>query len=200
MTERPEDEPTAPIIRDKRRIDPVTGQVREVAGQPATSPTGDVGSADQEARVLDTDLTALEAQLGERTADVQRVHAEYANYRKRVERDRELVRDQATASVLAELLTVLDDIDRARGHGEVVGGFKAVADSLESSVTKLGLDKYGEVGDPFDPTIHEALTHTQSADVSETTCVQVFQPGYRFAGRVVRPARVAVADPLPTTP
>jgi molecular chaperone GrpE len=142
-------------------------------------------------------VASLQQQLIERTADVQRIQAEYANYRKRVERDRHLVREQATASVLAELLTVLDDIERAKEHGEVVGGFKAVADSLDSAVTKLGLERYGEVGDPFDPVIHEALTHTESPDVSETTCVEIFQPGYRFAGRVIRPARVAVADPAP---
>jgi len=195
-------EHTGPVVRDKRRIDPVTGEVREVAGTPATSasstdadPSASLAGQEQMAGTLDADLAALEEQLTERTADVQRVHAEYANYRKRVDRDRELVREQATASVLAELLTVLDDIERAREHGEVVGGFKAVADSLESAVTKLGLERFGDVGDPFDPVIHEALTHTESAEVSETTCVQIFQPGYRFAGRVIRPARVAVADP-----
>ena len=105
------------------------------------------------------------------------------------------MREQSTAAVLAELLTVLDDIDRAKEHGEVVGGFKAVADSFEASVTKLGLEKFGQPGEPFDPVIHEALTHTTLPDVEETTCVQVFQPGYRFAGRLIRPARVAVADP-----
>jgi len=190
--------PPTPIVRDKRRIDPVTGEVRKVAGTPATSPAP--GSPAAEAPLTETpdaDVAALKQQLVERTADVQRIQAEYANYRKRVERDRDFVREQASAAVLAELLTVLDDIERAKEHGEVVGGFKAVADSLESAVTKLGLERYGEVGDPFDPVIHEALTHTESPDVSETTCVEIFQPGYRFAGRVIRPARVGVADPAP---
>jgi molecular chaperone GrpE len=189
-------EPTRPVVRDKRRIDPLTGEVREAAGQPAASPVNDAMAAEEEAaQLVDTDLSSLEAQLTERTADVQRVHAEYANYRKRVERDRELVREQSTAAVLSELLTVLDDIDRAKEHGEVVGGFKAVADSLEASVAKLGLERFGEPGEPFDPMIHEALTHATSPEVTETTCVQVFQPGYRFASRLIRPARVAVADP-----
>jgi molecular chaperone GrpE len=198
VSEREPDESTGPVVRDKRRIDPVTGQVREVAGRPASSPADDaLAGEERAAQLVDADLSALEAELSERTADVQRVHAEYANYRKRVERDRETVREQATAAVLAELLTVLDDIDRAKEHGEVVGGFKAVAESLEGAVTKLGLEQFGRVGDQFDPTVHEALTHTVSSDVEQTTCVEVFAPGYRFAGRLIRAARVAVADPTP---
>jgi molecular chaperone GrpE len=186
-----------PVIRDKRRIDPQTGQVREVATDSAATSPADAALAEEQAAaaVVETDLSALEAELAERTADVQRVHAEYANYRKRVDRDRELVRDQATAAVMAELLTVLDDIDRAREHDELNGGFKSVAEALEATVDKLGLEKYGQPGEPFDPTVHEALTHTEDESVTETTCVAVFQPGYRFAGRVLRPARVAVADP-----
>jgi molecular chaperone GrpE len=184
-----------PIVRDKRRIDPVTGQVREVAAPAAASPADVFAAEEAAAAEVETDLTALESELAERTADVQRVHAEYANYRKRVDRDRELVRDQASAGVLAELLTVLDDIDRARDHDELTGGFKSVAEALEAVVDKLGLQKYGSAGDPFDPTVHEALTHTEDASVTETTCVAVLQPGYRYAGRVLRPARVAVADP-----
>jgi molecular chaperone GrpE len=185
----PESEREGPVIRDKRRIDPETGEVREAVARAAAAAPDEVGQQ------LEGDLTALEAELAERTADVQRVHAEYANYRKRVDRDREAVRDQATAAVLTELLTVLDDIDRARSHDELSGGFKSVAEALEVTVTKLGLEKYGDAGDPFDPTIHEALTHHEDASVTETTCVDVFQPGYRFGGRVLRPARVAVADP-----
>lgn len=201
MTEQDADEPTGPVIRDKRRIDPLTGQVREAAGTSAVSPADEaIAAEEQAAQLVEADLASLEAQLTERTSDVQRVHAEYANYRKRVERDRDLVREQSTAAVLAELLTVLDDIDRAKEHGEVVGGFKAVAESLESSVSKLGLERFGEPGEAFDPVMHEALTHSVSADVTETTCVQVFQPGYRFSGRLIRPARVAVADPETPAP
>jgi molecular chaperone GrpE len=195
----PEEQPVGPVVRDRRRIDPETGQVRrpqpdDVAADVAEA-TSAVAAEEVEARQVDDELSALERELRERTEDVQRVHAEYANYRKRVDRDRELVREQATGAVLSELLTVLDDIERARDHDELVGGFKSVGEALEAVVGKLGLEKYGVPGEPFDPTVHEALTHTLSADVTEATCVQVYQPGYRFAGRVLRPARVAVAEP-----
>jgi molecular chaperone GrpE len=135
------------------------------------------------------------AMLAERTADLQRVQAEYANYRKRVERDRVAVREHALASVVAELLPVLDDIGRAREHDELTGGFKAVADALESAVSKLGLTMFGEAGEPFDPNVHEALMHSYSPDVTEPTCVQILQPGYKVGERILRPARVAVAEP-----
>jgi molecular chaperone GrpE len=134
-------------------------------------------------------------QLAERTADLQRLQAEYANYRKRVDRDRQAVREQALANVLSELLPALDDIGRARDHGELTGGFKSVAESLEAAVAKLGLISYGEDGDPFDPTVHEALMHSYSADVTEPTCVRILQPGYQVGDRILRPARVAVAEP-----
>jgi molecular chaperone GrpE len=136
-----------------------------------------------------------EARLAERTADLQRLQAEYANYRKRVDRDRAVVREQAVANALTGLLPVMDAIDQAREHGELSGGFKSVADSLASALTKLGLVAYGEKGDPFDPKIHEALTSTYSPDVTEDTCVEIFQPGYKVGERILRPARVAVAAP-----
>jgi molecular chaperone GrpE len=137
----------------------------------------------------------LEAQLAERTADLQRLQAEYANYRKRVDRDRAAVREQAVASTLAGLLPVLDAIDQAREHGELSGGFKSVADSLQAALGRLGLVTYGEKDDPFDPKIHEALTHSYSSDVTEDTCVEILQPGYKVGERILRPARVAVAEP-----
>jgi molecular chaperone GrpE len=137
----------------------------------------------------------FEAQLAERTADLQRLQAEYANYRKRVDRDRAAVREQAVAVTLAGLLPALDAIDQAREHGELSGGFKSVADSLQAALGRLGLVTYGEKGDPFDPKIHEALTHSYSSDVAEDTCVEILQPGYKVAERILRPARVAVAEP-----
>jgi molecular chaperone GrpE len=137
----------------------------------------------------------LQTQLAERTADLQRLQAEYANYRKRVDRDRATVREHAVAATLSELLPVLDAIGQAREHGELSGGFKSVADSLQAAVGKLGLVSYGQRGDAFDPKIHEALTHTYSADVTEDTCVEIFQPGYKVGERILRPARVAVAAP-----
>jgi molecular chaperone GrpE len=135
------------------------------------------------------------AQLAERTADLQRLQAEYANYRKRVDRDRAAVREQAVVGTLSGLLPVLDAIGQARDHGELSGGFKSVADSLQAALGRLGLVSYGEKGDPFDPKIHEALTHSYSPDVTEDTCVEILQPGYKVGDRILRPARVAVAEP-----
>jgi molecular chaperone GrpE len=137
----------------------------------------------------------LRTELAERTADLQRLQAEYANYRKRVDRDRATVREHAIAGALTELLPVLDAIGQAREHGELSGGFKSVADSLQAALTKLGLVSYGQRGDAFDPKIHEALMHSYSPDVTEDTCVEVLQPGYRVGERILRPARVAVAEP-----
>ena len=129
------------------------------------------------------------------TADLQRLQAEYSNYRKRVERDRAVASEIAIAAVLSELLATLDDIDRAAEHGELTGGFKSVADQLINTTTKLGLEKYGEDGDEFDPQIHEALMHETSAEVTVPTASKILQPGYKFKERVLRPARVAVTDP-----
>ena len=129
------------------------------------------------------------------TADLQRLQAEYANYRKRVERDRAVAGEIAVAGVLSELLSTLDDIERAAQHGELAGGFKSVSDQLIATTTKLGLEKYGQDGDEFDPQIHEALMHETSADVTVATASKILQPGYKFKERVLRPARVAVTDP-----
>ena len=129
------------------------------------------------------------------TADLQRLQAEYANYRKRVDRDRITAHEISTSLVVAELLPVLDDIARAEEHGELTGGFKAVADQLINITTKLGLTKFADVNVAFDPQIHEALMHSTSPDVTETTATQILQPGYKFKDRVIRPARVAVTDP-----
>ena len=109
------------------------------------------------------------------TADLQRLQAEYANYRKRVERDRLVSSEMATAAVLTELLATLDDIDRASQHGELTGGFKAVADQLASLTNRFGLEKYGTDGDAFDPQIHEALMHDTSADVAVPTASKILK-------------------------
>jgi molecular chaperone GrpE len=210
---------TGPVIRDHRRIDPVTGQPRRgkhAASQPAgTTGAGRPGGpgpakhgkgSEAADKVGEAELPEVEpaellvaqelrTKLAERTADLQRLQAEYANYRKRVERDRATVREHAIAGTLTELLPVLDAISQAREHGELSGGFKSVADSLQAAVGKLGLVSYGQRGDAFDPKIHEALTHMYSPDVTEDTCVEVFQPGYKVGERILRPARVAVAEP-----
>ena len=131
------------------------------------------------------------------TADLQRLQAEYANYRKRVDRDRSVAAEFSIAAVLAELLPVLDDLDRATEHGELTGGFKAVADRITATVERLGLTKFAEAPVAFNPEIHEALTHEVSKDVSEQTASKILQPGYKFKERIIRPARVAVTDPEP---
>ena len=129
------------------------------------------------------------------TEDLQRLQAEFANYRKRVERDRTLAAELAISSVLLEFLAVLDDLDRAETHNELSGGFKAVADQIISTTSKLGLEKFGEAPSLFDPNIHDALMHETSEEVKETTVTKILQPGYRFKERVLRPARVVVTDP-----
>jgi len=155
-----------------------------VAAQPAQGTTE-----------VEVEEDPVERQLAERTADLQRLQAEYVNYKRRVDRDRDLVRQNATFGVLSSLLPVLDDIDRAREHGELEGGFKAVADSLERIVSGLGLTKFGAPGEPFDPNVHEALAHGHSPDVSETVVEHLAQAGYRIGDRVVRAAKVTVLDP-----
>ncbi|MEU3470048.1 nucleotide exchange factor GrpE [Streptomyces sp. NPDC006687] len=154
------------------------------------------GDAAQETALL-AQLDQARTALSERTADLQRLQAEYQNYRRRVERDRVAVKEIAVASLLTELLPTLDDIGRAREHGELLGGFKSVAESLETAAAKMGLQQFGKEGEPFDPTIHEALMHSYAPDVTETTCVAILQPGYRIGERTIRPARVAVAEPQP---
>ena len=129
------------------------------------------------------------------TNDLQRLQAEYANYRKRIERDRLVAHEMALGAVLTELLALLDAVDLAEQHGEVTGGFKAVADQLNSITSRIGLEKYGSEGETFDPQIHEALMHETSADVAVPTASKILQPGYKYKERILRPARVSVTDP-----
>jgi len=186
----PNVEQTGLKFTDKRRIDPVTGQVRHPA--PAPKPAAPAEPADGADEAL-AEWTA-DARVQELTADLQRITAEYANYRKRVERDREAVRELSVVGVLVGLLPVLDDIDRAREHDELTGAFKVVGDGLETKLTALGLESFGAVGDVFDPEIHEAMTHSEGEGLDEPICSQIFQQGYRYRGRIVRPARVAVSE------
>jgi len=165
-----------------------TAATTDTAEQPEPAEQPDV-------EALQAELASLRAQLDERTEDLQRVTAEYANYRKRVERDRLAVAEQATAQVITALLPVLDDLDRAKEHGDLVGPFALVAEQLTSALAKFGLTGFGEVGDAFDPTRHEAVSHQTSADVTEPTCVTVMRRGYLLGERLLRPALVAVADP-----
>lgn len=180
MSER-ESESEGIRVNDKRRIDPDTLQRRET-------------EADVESASVEADLDVVEVKVAELTDDLRRVHAEYANYRKRVERDRETARVFTVGSVLTDLLPVLDDIERAREHGELDGAFRTVGENLEGIATRLGLERFGAIGEEFDPAQHEALTSEQRDGVDTPTVVLVYQPGYRHAGRVLRPARVGVAD------
>ena len=150
---------------------------------------------DGDTGLFDAELGLLRNDLGELTRDLQRVTAEYANYRKRVDRDRTVVAEQATGAVLTQLLPVLDDLDLARKHGDLVGPFAGVADQLATALGKFGLTPFGDVGDPFDPTLHEAVAHMSSPDVTETACVEIMRRGYLLGDRLLRPALVAVADP-----
>lgn len=210
MTEsdREEEEQRGPTIRDKRRIDPETFQVRDPQATAAPLPGED--PAESEAPVdLETsepvqadageveasEVTELKAALAERTSDLQRLQAEYVNYKRRVDRDRDVARLVTIEGVLKDFLPVLDDVRSAREHDELTGGFKAVAEEVERVAGKYGLESYGTEGDAFDPHIHEALMHAHADNIEGPTCVAILQPGYRVKDKVLRPARVAVAEP-----
>ena len=195
------------VIRDRRKINPngkATGEPvsdEAIEAKAKDSGGGAHRAADPEeiaeagAPGLGAELEALRTELDERTRDLQRVTAEYANYRKRVDRDRGAAAEQTTGAVLLALLPVLDDIDRAREHGDLVGPFATVAEALTAATGKYGLVAFGEKGDSFDPTRHEAVAHLTSPDVTEATCVEVMRRGYTVGERMLRPALVAVADP-----
>ena len=196
MTDRTDDhegeELHGPTLRYRRRIDPQTYQVREpteTAAPAAEAPGNPTAST--------VEVDELKIALAERTADLQRLQAEYVNYKRRVDRDRDLARKVAVETMVKDLLPVLDDIRSARDHDELTGGFKAVADEIDRITTKYGLESFGEKGDPFDPHIHEALLHAHAEGIDGPTCVEILQPGYRIGDRILRPARVAVAEPDP---
>ena len=213
MTEPHGEEPRV-VIRDKRRIDPTSGAVRAPAGeQPAGAPPGasphltapsparEDQMSEQQTRapapVGDGDVAR---QLAERTEDLQRVTAEYANYRRRVDRDRSLASDQATERFAAQLFPIVDDIERARDHGDLDGAFKVVADRILGLLDGLGVTAFGVAGDPFDPSLHEAVMHDTSPDVDYSMVTTVLRQGYRRGDRVLRTAMVAVTDPAGPAP
>jgi molecular chaperone GrpE len=146
---------------------------------------------------LEAEVKELQDKLAERTSDLQRLQAEYVNYKRRVDRDRDLARKVTIEGVLKDFLSVLDDVRSAREHEELNGGFKAVAEEIERVTSKYGLESFGEAGDPFNPHIHEALLHAHADGIDGPTCVEILQPGYRIGDRILRPARVAVAEPEP---
>jgi len=183
------------VFKDNRKVDPETGEVRHHAEEGAEQSAPSEGAS--EVNGVDEAAAFTEIAMAELTADLQRVQAEYANYRKRVERDRSVARENAIADVLIALLPVLDDMQRAREHNEFTGALKALGESIEAVATRFGLETYAATGEEFDPAVHEALTHTTADDAGEnpiTLVANVYQVGYRHAGRVLRPARVGVQD------
>jgi molecular chaperone GrpE len=188
----------------EQSTEPVPGTVEDAppageasSGEPPTGTEAEAEAAEQQAeQELEDDLTIAQRAVGELTGDLQRLQAEFLNYKRRVDRDRELIRENATYTALTPIIDVLDTIDRAREHGELDGGFKTVADQLERVVAGVGLTKFGAPGDPFDPSLHEALSHIgEDAGVTVTTCKVVAKAGYRMGERVVRAAQVLVVDP-----
>jgi molecular chaperone GrpE len=176
------------ISTDGAPVPPADGAATPPAGEAPAAGGGSTPAQD-----------ANELLAAERLADLQRLQAEYANYRKRVDRDRATSRDLAIASMIESLLPVLDDIHLARQHGDLEAGpLASIADKLEATLAKYGVERFGEPGAAFDPSVHDALMHVEEelAEGTEvTTVVGVLQPGYRIGDRVVRPARVSVADP-----
>lgn len=204
-----DDEPV--VVRDRRKVDPETGELRQesVAEEmpagggtsPAPGPDGgdtvEVFGAESEPDADAAATSQLETELAERTADLQRLQAEYANYRKRIERDREAERTAAQASVVEQLLPILDDLGRAEAHGDLTGAFKSVADKLTSALTNSGLAPFGTEGDTFDPSVHEAVQHGTSPEVTGPTVTSVLRQGYSLGDKVLRNAMVAVTDHEP---
>lgn len=181
---------------DDTATEGMDGDVSSIDDVPADTATD--GEPTDMPSIRDAERTlGLETLVSERTADLQRLQAEYVNYKRRVDRDRHQARQLGVESVITEMLPVLDTISLARSHGDLTGGFKAVADALEKVTDKHGLKPFGEVGDEFDPRLHDALMHMQMAGITVTTCSQVMQQGYLLNDRVLRPARVAVSDPDP---
>ena len=192
MTESPFETPEGEPAAEQA---PHPGSFGDAAAEMANETEVEIDDEHDEA-ALD-ELTVTKMALAEMTADAQRVQAEYANYRKRVDRDRELIRENATYTALAPIIDVLDTIDRAREHGELEGGFKAVAEQLERIVAAQGLTRFGAPGDAFDPQVHEALSHIGTdPEVTVTTCQHIAKVGYRIGDRVVRAAQVLVVDPV----
>jgi molecular chaperone GrpE len=198
----PEGEPTAAPSPEGGPSGGFGDSAGEMANE--TEVEADVPPHHSDASVTDDDtdtevdeLAAMKGSLADLTNDLQRLSAEYANYRKRVDRDRQLVAESAAYKALAPVVEVLDTIDRAKEHGELEGGFKAVADQLERVVAAAGLVRFGEPGDAFDPTLHEALSHLGAdPEVQVTTVKHVAKGGYRIGDRVVRAAQVLVVDPV----
>ena len=206
MTDRPDEPTTGPEASDLPEGEPTAAPSPE--GASAAEPESEVvagddpgtdeeqGSGGDEDAEVD-ELGAMKSSLADLTNDLQRLSAEYANYRRRVDRERQLVAENAAYKALTPVIEVLDTIDRAKEHGELDGGFKAVADQLERVVAASGVVRFGEPGEAFDPTRHEALSHLGTdEEVEVTTIKHVAKSGYLMGERVVRAAQVLVVDPV----
>jgi molecular chaperone GrpE len=184
-------------VTDKRRIDPDTGEIRNATGPAPSGPAPGAPTPDapapSEFAVESPDEAGRAAEL---LSDLQRVQADFANYRKRALRDQQMVAERAKASVMAQLLPILDDLDRARSHGDLeTGPFKAVADKLLSTLEGIGLSGFGDEGDEFDPVLHEAVQH--EGEGSHPIIGSVMRRGYKVGEQVVRHAMVGVVDTVP---
>jgi molecular chaperone GrpE len=190
----PDADSTEPVVRDKRRIDPETGEARP---QPVADDDSEHLTEEDLARLLDADNSGAASDAAtEHLNDLKRVQAEYANYRKRVDRDRYVARDLAVAEVITSVLPVLDDLDLARAHGDLEGTpLELVAQKVRTIFRRYGLEQLGEVGEVFDPKIHEAIAQVPSKDATEETVADVVQAGYKLGERLLRPAKVAVNVP-----
>nr|WP_319805229.1 nucleotide exchange factor GrpE [Micropruina sp. KQZ13P-5] len=184
------------MVAEGAPTEPGIGRAEDAVDESAAPTQGSATTAPAfEDAVVAAKISELEELAAERTADLQRLQAEYANYKKRVDRDRSLARQGGVEAVVLDLLPVLDSIEAAREHDELTGGFKLVAEELERLTAKYGLTVYGEVGETFDPNVHEALMQLPMAGVEVTTVSAVMQKGVRLNDRVLRPARVGVAEP-----
>ncbi len=181
---------------DDDGADDALEQAEEIVNQAASDDALDLGDQAADEQAAGDALTQAEAKAAEHLGDLQRLQAEYVNYRKRVDRDRALITETAHASFVEALLPVLDDLAAARQHGDLSEGpFAAIAEKFEETLGRFGWTSFGEKGEAFDPTVHEALMSQTSAEVDGPTVTDVVQRGHRIGERVVRPARVIVAQP-----
>lgn len=191
-----EDKRNADESGDPEAADPDSGGDDNAGADEELTVEDILAEASDDGQAAEDTVSVLQSTLEERTRDLQRLNAEFQNYRKRVERDKARSGELATAAVLSSLLPILDDLDRARDHGDLTGPFGSVAEQLVNTLSKQGLESFGEKGDTFDPTFHEAVAHMQMADVDGPTCIDVMRRGYRLGDRLLRAALVAVAEPL----
>ena len=198
-TPDPED---TPRFTDKRRVDPETGELREPTPEEAVLAEAEQVTTEAEESVVLEGLVEAQKLAAERLEELQRAQAalynleqQYNGYVKRSKAETVAAHDRGVATVGEALIPVLDDIDLARRHGDLTGPFASIAEKLEGTLFRLGIERYGTEGDPFDPAVHEALMHSHSDEVTVATVQQVLQPGYRTPERILRAARVAVVDP-----